>query len=359
MCDPELKSFIINEVQQPLGNISQTLGSGSYGSVEMLVVGEYRLKCAGKSLHKILVDAGNQGAENIRSKFIRECKLMSSLHHPNIVQFLGICFLQDSYLPVLLMEYMTFNLESLLEASQVVLMSAKVSILHDVAQGLAYLHCHSPAVIHRDLTASNILLNSALSAKISDFGNSRLIDISPTQLAKTMTSAPGTLAYLPPETINPKPKYNTKVDCFSYGHLALYTMIQVFPMPSAPTFLDPETKNVIGRSEVERREDFIQSMTNDNIDSLMIKKLVTDCLRNDPAKRPSSLQILGVLQQLKGSMRDPDAALFLHEGGAQKDSSKIQLKSPSVSTILFEVRSCFKYISLIEFMHCLDCSFTN
>ena len=338
MCDPELKSFIINEVQQPLGSTSQTLGSGSYGSVEMLVVGAYKLKCAGKSLHKVLVDAGNQGVENIRSKFIRECKLMSSLRHPNIVQFLGICFLQNSSFPVLVMEYMALSLESLLEASQVVLMSAKVSILHDVAQGLAYLHSHSPAVIHRDLTASNILLNSALSAKISDYGNSRLIDISPDQLTKTMTRAPGTLANLPPEAINPKPKYNTKVDCFSYGHLALYTMIQVFPMPSAPTFLDPETKKVIGRSEVERREDFIQNMTNDNIDSVMVKKLVTDCLCNDPAKRPSSLQILGVLQQLKGSMHDSDSALLLHEGGVQKDSSNAQLKSPLVSTILFEVR---------------------
>ena len=338
-CDPELKSFIIDEVHPPSDTVSRSLGSGSYGSVELLVVGAYQLKCAGKSIHSILVVAENEGVDNIKHKFIRECKLMSSLRHPNIVQFLGICFLHDSNLPILLMEYMTTNLESFLEASHNIPLSVKVSILYDVAQGLAYLHSHSPPVIHRDLTATNVLLNSSLLAKITDFGNSRLIDVTPNQLAKTMTCAPGTLAYLPPEALNPNPNYDTKLDSFSYGHLALYTMTQVFPIPSAPTFLDPETNKVIGRSEVERREQFLQSMdslqSDDSSVRDSIKKLIIDSLCNDPTKRPSSLQILGTMQQFRGDT-DLDASALMHKYLAQEDSSKGGLKT-SVESITIEV----------------------
>ena len=330
MCDPELKPFIIDEVHPPSESKLQSLGSGSYGSVDLFVVGAYQLKCAGKSIHTILVEAENEGCDNIKQKFIRECKLMSSLRHPNIVQFLGVCFQHDSSLPILLMEYMTTNLESFIQASQSVSLSVKISILHDVAQGLAYLHSNSPPVIHRDLTATNILLNSSLSAKITDFGNSRLVDITPDQLARTMTCAPGTLAYLPPEALNPKPKYDAQLDSFSYGHLALYTMTQVFPMPSAPTFLDPETNKVIGRTEVERREQFLLSMeSDDSSDHDTIKKLIINCLCNDPTKRPSSLQILSIMQRLRGDITDTGV---MHS--VRKEHSKGKLESPMMSNLV-------------------------
>ena len=333
MCDPELKPFIIDEVHLPSDSMSKSFGSGSYGRVELFVVGPYQLKCAGKSIHAVLVEAENEGVDIIEQRFIKECKLMSRLRHPNIVQFLGVCFPHDSSIPTLLMEYMTTSLESFLKASQSIPLSVKISILHDVAQGLAYLHSHSPPVIHRDLTASNVLLNSALSAKIADFGNSRLVDITPDQLAKTLTCAPGTLAYLPPEALNPKPQYDTKLDSFSYGHLALYTMTQVFPMPSAPTFLDPETNKVIGKTEVERREEFLQSINNDDITCNSMKKLVIDSLCNDPAKRPDSLQILSIMQQLWEDVADFDAS---DECLAQKDDSK----GNSSASNLIEVRFC-------------------
>ena len=54
---------------------------------------------------------------------------------------------------------------------------AKVSILHDIAKGLAYLHSYKLLMIHSDLTAKNVLLSSERVAKISDFSNSRIIDL--------------------------------------------------------------------------------------------------------------------------------------------------------------------------------------
>ena len=327
----DLQPFIIDDVRQPTVDAPQKLGSGSYGSVELLLVGEYQLKCAGKSLHSALVEAENEGVERITTRFVDECKLMSNLRHPNIVQFLGVCFLPSSNsLPVLLMEYMATSLDSYLEKNQDIPLSDKVSILYDVAQGLAYLHSRKPPVIHRDFTATNILLNCSLSAKITDFGNSRIIDISPDQLAKTMTCVPGTLVYLPPEALNPKPKYNEKLDCFSYGQLALYTMTQKFPMPSAPTFMDPETNKVVGRTEVERREEFMKLLESGTKEDVTIKEMIADCLSNDPAKRPSSLHILSTFRELNvliGCSDSRQSMLGLQRGGAFSQSKQVRCGS--------------------------------
>ena len=48
--------------------------------------------CAGKRIHEALIDADNAGIENVARKYVQECQLMSDLRHPNITQFLGMCF---------------------------------------------------------------------------------------------------------------------------------------------------------------------------------------------------------------------------------------------------------------------------
>ena len=67
------------------------------------------------------------------------------------------------------------------------------SMLEDVARGLLYLHTHDRQIIHRDLTAKNVLLTSSLVAKVTDFGNSRIVNLQPGQLARTLSRLPGTL----------------------------------------------------------------------------------------------------------------------------------------------------------------------
>jgi len=160
----ELQEYILKDVQRN----GRQLGSGAYGSVEELEVNG--VVVAGKKIHEVLVDPFNQGADTIRVQFVAECKIMSSLRHPHIVQFLGICFLEGTTLPVLVMEYLPQSLDALLEHRLNIPITMKVAFLNDVAKGLAYLHSHEPPIIHRDLTARNVLLNSAMVAKITDFG---------------------------------------------------------------------------------------------------------------------------------------------------------------------------------------------
>ena len=161
-------------------------------------------------------------------KYLQECQLMSSLHHPNITQFLGICFLEGTQLPLMVMERLETSLDDLLENMPNTPLSLKRSILEDVASGLLYLHERNPPVIHRDLTSNNVLLTSSLIvAKITDMGNSRIADMRPGQMVRTLSALPGTLVYMPPEALDDKHRYGPSLDIFSFGHLALFTITQV------------------------------------------------------------------------------------------------------------------------------------
>ena len=151
---------------------------------------------------------------------------MGGIRHPHIVQFLGLCYLEGSALPVLVMEQLDRSLDDLLETSPGLPLPLKQSLLTDVAQGLLYLHTHNPPIIHRDLSARNVLLTSSLVAKISDLGNARIINLHPGQLAR-LTRIPGTLSYMPPEACDDPPQYGPQLDIFSFGHLALFTLTQV------------------------------------------------------------------------------------------------------------------------------------
>ena len=152
---------------------------------------------------------------------------MTEMRHPNIVQFLGLCFLEGSALPVLVMEKLDSSLDDLLETSPGLPLALKQSLLTDVARGLLYLHTRNPPVVHRDLSARNVLLTTSLVAKISDLGNARIVNLQPGQLARTLTRVPGTHVYMPPESFDQHSRYGPRLDIFSFGHLALFTLTQV------------------------------------------------------------------------------------------------------------------------------------
>ena len=183
--------------------------------------------CAGKKIHEALIDAGNVGVGEITQKYLQECLLISGLRHPNITQFLGLCFLPDCQLPVLLMEKLDGSLDDLLESISNIPLVLKRSILEDVAKGLLYLHTHEQQIIHRDLTAKNVLLTSSFVSKITDLGNSRIVNLNPGQLARTLSRLPGTLVYMPPEALTLTSRYGPSLDVFSFGHLALFAITQV------------------------------------------------------------------------------------------------------------------------------------
>ena len=178
-------------------------------------------------MHDSLLQTDNEGLETLIKKYEQECQIMANLRHPNITQFLGICYLPDTRLPLLVMEQLDMSLDDLLEYVSNLPLTLKVLFLEDVSRGLDYLHKRDPPIIHRDLTAKNVLLTSSLSAKITDMGNSSIVSMRPGQLARTLSKLPGTLVYMPPEALSDDHRYGPSLDIFSLGHLALYTLTQV------------------------------------------------------------------------------------------------------------------------------------
>ena len=227
---------------------------------------------------------------------------MSHLRHPHIVQFLGVAYLPGSPIPVLLMEKLQTSLDNLLETSPNIPLDVKVHLLTGTAQGVVYLHSHTPPIAHRDLTARNILIDSGLIAKIADMGVARMVNIQPGQLAATMTAGPGNNLYMPPETVQEEgaTRYNTAIDIFSFGVVSLFTLTQTFPKDLKPhNYRDPVTRRLVGRTEIERRDVYVQQMKTSLGEAQPLVKLTLDCLEHFAEDRPSAVEVSRRLKEVE------------------------------------------------------------
>ena len=310
---PGQRPFVLSDVQLT----GTEIGSGAYGKVEEVVIS---VGAAAKTIYAFLREA------KAAAEFVRECQLMSTLRHPNIVQFLGVAFFPGSRLPALVMERLLTSLPDLLAPDppppsgavtplSFFSMALKCSVLHNVACGLAYLHERSPPVIHRDLSARNVLLDSEIVAKIADLGMARIVPRM--RAAATMTKGPGALVYMPPEAFAParsnteKSKYDASIDIFSLGVFTIFAIGGVFPCdPLEPNYLNDETGLLVARTELQRRADYMRYV-NEQLracgqlrgDHPLIR-LIQQCLHNGPHKRPSIREVLRLLEEARAGVGD-------------------------------------------------------
>ena len=272
------------------------LGKGSDATVkEVNWVGT---SCAAKQLHEILLeDASPGGAKRFVDNFQRECMTWSKLIHPHIVQFLGVYFLSGSRVPMLILEKMDTTLRRFLEnyTKENFVLPDKIYVLRQVAQALSYLHSRSPPLVHHDLSPNNILLNEvSLQVKVTDFGMTRAMD--PSKMT-CKSSAKGTQAFMPPEALHSPPKYNEKLDVFSYGNVIVTTVIHVWPEPGPPTKYEGD--KLIALTEFQRREQYLNRFN--QIENNLFLPIVSSCLDNRPDQRPSSLHVVTRMREIEES----------------------------------------------------------
>ena len=187
-------------------------------------------------MHDILLeDESPGGVDKFVSKFKAECLTWSKLRHPGVVQFLGVHMDRRSRLPVLVMEKMDTSLRTYLEnhSKEQFLLHQKAFVLRQVTQALAYLHSQNPPLVHHDLSPNNVLLNVvSFVTKVSDFGMSRAIN--PSALTRK-SSIKGTQAFMAPEALHDPPRYNEKLDVFSFGNIVISTLTHKWSNPGPPT----------------------------------------------------------------------------------------------------------------------------
>ena len=267
----------------PPSNLSisdqEEIDRGAYGSV---YPGELAgIPVAVKRIHPTLLQAESEQGRRVRQDFKAECQRLKDIgDHPNVVGFLGAY--QDGKGPFLVMERMSQNLQWFLETNRESLrLQQQLQLCLDIATGLKFLHSQSPPVVHRDLSARNVLLDEAGRAKIGDLGQSKL-----KTAAFFQTRQPGAVPYMPPEALRDQPLYNEKVDIFSFGVLMLEVATQSAPSVSL------EGINTI--PEEDRRHNDLESLPEDH----PLEPLIRVCLMNNPAGRPDAATLLKNLQEM-------------------------------------------------------------
>ncbi|KAF8035778.1 hypothetical protein BT93_C1719 [Corymbia citriodora subsp. variegata] len=188
------------------------LGEGGFGPVYMGT-----LPCGRKIAAKRLSQSSNQGVH----EFKNEVELVAKLQHRNLVRLLGFAMEREE--TILIYEYVpNGSLDQLLfDPRQSIQLdwSARHKIMVGVARGLLYLHEDSRLrIIHRDLKASNILLDDDMNPKISDFGMARIFGAKQTQ--GNTNRIVGTYGYMSPEYAM-YGQFSVKSDVFSFGVLML------------------------------------------------------------------------------------------------------------------------------------------
>ena len=280
------------------------LGIGTYGAVFKAKCDS--LICAAKVLHPTLFNPAMQhqlAAERSRvapiRKFEQECEFLSTIRHPNVVQYLGLSEDPDTGLPVLLMELMDENLTHFLhhgEADQQLQIPFRiqVNICHDITLALSFLH--SNKIIHRDLSSNNVLLIGDVKAKLTDFGMAMYAS---SQL--TFTRSPGADVYMLPEAVwNDSPTYTKKINCFSCGVLVIQILTRLPPKPG-DRLKEMEISGHKGLvldicvSELERRHNHINKVDSKH----PLLPIALDCLKDKDSERPSSNQLCERISVIK------------------------------------------------------------
>ena len=253
------------------------LGRGGWGVVW---IGQMRV--AVKQIHEEIKSDTN--LELLR----QEINTMSQIRHPNLVHFIGAVFDGDSP-DMIITEVMDTSLRKAYESKKLTphpsCRPVILSIMHDVAVGLSYLHCLPDPIIHRDVSSGNVLLQSIgpgrWRAKISDFGSAKIAQFA-------VTKGPGAPAYSAPEAFQSsmsrgsKKKQTTKMDVFSYGVLLCEAITCQFPAPEE--VCEEMLCQVHSISDIPRGSNVTQGV--------LLRTLIDSCRDNDPSKRPTMNEVI-------------------------------------------------------------------
>ncbi|KAH7470456.1 putative serine/threonine-protein kinase/receptor R831 [Phytophthora ramorum] len=226
--------------------------------------------------------------------FLSEVRLVATMEHPHIVQFIGVAweslsdlfcvteFMSGGDLRSLLKDYLANGVPQGMDAG-------KTQIAYQVAYALTYLHSLEPVVLHRDLKSRNILLTERLDAKITDFGASRI------RSDATMTAGVGSSLWMAPEVMMGQ-RYGEKADVFSLGvviseldtHELPYSHAKESNSNSGRPLPDTAVLQMVSMGKLRVR--FSSFMDAD------MARFVCSCVSVEPEQRPTAAEVLYYLQ---------------------------------------------------------------
>ncbi|XP_073154333.1 L-type lectin-domain containing receptor kinase S.4 [Henckelia pumila] len=269
---------------------SELLGSGGFGRVYRGTLHHPKTEVAVKRI-------SHESKQGVR-EFVSEISSIGRLRHRNLVQLLGWCRCGGDLL--LVYEFMpNGSLDKWLfdEPKYVLSWNQRFKIIKGVASGLLYLHeGYEQIVLHRDVKASNVLLDCDMNGKLGDFGLAKLYDHGSNP---STTRVVGTLGYLAPE-LSRTGKATTSSDVFAFGALLLEVVCGRRPIESKS---DPEDLVLVDYVWKKWKEggvlDVVDQQMKGDFDEnevLMVLKLGLMCSSNEPMERPSMRQVLSYME---------------------------------------------------------------
>ncbi|KAK2454485.1 putative L-type lectin-domain containing receptor kinase S.5 [Trifolium repens] len=302
------KKYQLKELMKATGGFSpqNKLGEGGFGMVYKGILGNNK---------EIAVKRVSKNSRQGKQEFMAEVTTIGSLHHKNLVKLIGWCYESKDKELLLVYEFMPkgsldkylFNQSSELEVqySKVLDWKTRNSVIRDVAQALDYLHngCEK-RVLHRDIKASNIILDLDYVAKLGDFGLARTIQ-KRNETHHSTKGIAGTPGYMAPETFLTG-RATVETDVYAFGVLVLEVVCGRRP---GNVYAQDEYNNSIvywvwefyGKGEIvsvvdqriSSEENEVETVKWEEIEIVLVLGLA--CCHPNPNERPSMKTVLMVL----------------------------------------------------------------
>ncbi|KAK7377394.1 hypothetical protein VNO80_02818 [Phaseolus coccineus] len=324
--------FSAEQLKKATNNFDESLivGKGGYGTVFKGILSNNKVVAIKKSK---IVDQSQV------EQFINEVIILSQINHRNVVKLLGCCL--ETEVPLLVYEFVNNGtlFDYLHNQGQGVNLSWKtrLRIATETAAALSYLHsAASIPIIHRDVKTANILLDDTYTAKVSDFGASKLVPLDQTEIA---TIVQGTFGYLDPEYMQSS-QLTEKSDVYSFG----VVLVELLTGEKPFCFDRAEEKrsltvHFLCSLKEDRLFDVLQVgiLDEENKQELMeVAILAARCLRLIGEERPSMKEVAMELEGIKLTEKHPwintgknseEGQYLLHEAQSSRehgDSSSAQ-----------------------------------
>lgn len=286
------------------------LGEGGFGEVYKGTLSSGQVVAV-----KRLSKSSGQGGEEFKNEVV----VVAKLQHRNLVRLLGFCLqgeekiLVYEYVPNKSLDYILFDPEKQRELDW----GRRYKIIGGIARGIQYLHEDSRLrIIHRDLKASNILLDGDMNPKISDFGMARIFGVDQTQ--GNTSRIVGTYGYMAPEYAM-HGEFSVKSDVYSFGVLLMEILSgkknsSFYQTDGAEDLLSYAWQLWKDGTPLELMDPILRESYNQNevIRSIHIGLL---CVQEDPADRPTMATIVLMLDSNTVTLPTPtQPAFFVHSG---------------------------------------------